>query len=507
MVLYDDGAHADGQADDGVYSNYYSRTGRIGSYQFKLSASGNSSDGGIFSRLYYLSTVSVLAGDGDGDGMPDNWERGVGLDPTVNDAAADPDGDGLNNLREYQNGTDPYTADSDLDELGDGPEVDAHRTNPTNADSDLGGETDGSEVAAGRDPLDPSDDFDRSQTTYLPMVCREHGVAPSPWRAGTGIQSRSVHALAVDPGNCNTVYAATDQGLYKSTDGGNLWAPTSLNALLAVQPLAASDAPTFAKADESATGPTLISAVTTDPHNGQIVYAAAWGQGIFKSTNGGQSWAQVNNGLGCLWLYDIDAVPNNGQVLYAGGVEYPAGQGGGVWKSTNGGASWSQVSNGLGSRNVHALALDPSSPSVIYAGTRAGIFKSYNSAGYWQGIGQPGSGHPWAIVVDPRNGQNVYVALGGGGVYLSTSGGGGWSPANTGLTNRDLRALTIDPGNSQRLYAGSDGGGVYVTGNAGGSWDAMNRGLASLDVKALCQQTGCGIIHAGTADGAWWYRP
>jgi photosystem II stability/assembly factor-like uncharacterized protein len=346
----------------------------------------------------------------------------------------------------------------------------------------------------------------RASAIYLPTMVKGRGPSLPAWRAGTGIQSRSVYSLAVDPANCNTLYAATDQGLYKSTDGGKSWRPTGLNNLLAAQALA-SDAPPFDKAGDGSASPMLVSAMTTDPHNSQVIYAAAWGQGIFKSTNGGQSWAKANSGLDCLWLYSIVADADNSQVLYAGGVEYPAGEGGGVFKSTNGGQSWFPVINGLGNRNVHSLAVDPGNANVIYAGTRGGIYRSYNGGNFWQPAGRPGSGYPWAIAVDPRNGQTVYAGLGGGGVYRSTDSGASWSPVNAGLANRDLRTLIIDPANSQRLYAGTNGGGVYGTTNGGGSWSPMNRGLGSLDLKALCQRAGCGIIHAGTSRGAWWYKP
>jgi len=135
LVLYDDGRHGDGSPNDGLYGNVLHRTQRAGSYAVIVTAIGSAPAHGAFTRrdraAFYLSPNT----DSDGDGMPDEWERRFGLNPSSQDGSEDLDLDGLINLQEYRNGTDPR-----------------------NSDSDGGGENDGSEVAHGSDPGERADD-------------------------------------------------------------------------------------------------------------------------------------------------------------------------------------------------------------------------------------------------------------------------------------------------------------------------------------------------------------
>lgn len=129
-------------------------------------------------------SLTSIPSDGDGDGMPDDYEILNGLNPIVNDAALDKDGDGSSNYAEYLAGTNPddddtdgdgltdgtgeaaagtspLNADTDGDGLSDGDEVDLYQTDPTLADTDGDGQSDGVEINGHNgntsDPLDPGD--------------------------------------------------------------------------------------------------------------------------------------------------------------------------------------------------------------------------------------------------------------------------------------------------------------------------------------------------------------
>ncbi|TFF91513.1 VWA domain-containing protein, partial [Candidatus Thorarchaeota archaeon] len=151
LPLYDDGAHADALANDGIYGNIFTRTtGRALEYlvldgitfRVSIKANGTSSGGASFSReaLGAFHLIRPTDWDQDSDNLPDMWEDRYGLDSnsSLGDDGydGDPDGDYLLNAEELQQGT-----------------------NPMECDTDWGGESDYSEVQFGRSPLYPADDY------------------------------------------------------------------------------------------------------------------------------------------------------------------------------------------------------------------------------------------------------------------------------------------------------------------------------------------------------------
>ena len=135
LSLFDDGAHGDGTANDGLYGNRFTSTFTAGSYVVRVTAAGTSNIGSPFVRRITRAFDLAQDEDKDQDGLPDAWEEENGTDPFTNDAQQDPDLDMLVNSGEFQNGT-----------------------HPLDPDTDDGGEGDGSEVFGQKDPLDPDDD-------------------------------------------------------------------------------------------------------------------------------------------------------------------------------------------------------------------------------------------------------------------------------------------------------------------------------------------------------------
>ena len=128
--------------------------------------------------------------------------------------------------------------------------------------------------------------------------------------------------------------------------------------------------------------------------------------------------------------------PSTPATLYAGTIK------GGVFKSTNGGNSWTTINSGLTSTFVFALAIDPSTPATLYAGTSGGVFKSTNGGTTWQ----PTTGaNPFltvgggrALAIDPSTPATLYAGTFAFGVFKSTNGGASWTDVNSGLPTNTI---------------------------------------------------------------------
>jgi hypothetical protein len=180
------------------------------------------------------------------------------------------------------------------------------------------------------------------------------------------------------------------------------------------------------------------------------LFAGTQGGGIFKTINGGGSWAPANTGLTATFVDALAINPMTPATVYAGT------NGGGVFVSTNGGDSWTAVNIGLTSPNVTALAIDPATPAILYAGTN------------------------------------------GGGVFKSINGGDSWTAVNLGLKSLSVQTLAVDPIRPSTLYAGTDGAGVFQSLDGGGSWNAMNGGLSNMRIYALAIDSIGRTLHAGS---------
>src|SRR5207249_2244542 len=117
----------------------------------------------------------------------------------------------------------------------------------------------------------------------------------------------------------------------------------------------------------------FTSGLAIDPQTPTTLYATSGSYvgslfigGVFKSTDGGESWSAVSAGLPNLPVPALAIDPQTSTTLYAGT------QGGGVFKSTDGGESWSDFNTGLTNLLVSSVVVDPRRPTTLYAGTQGG---------------------------------------------------------------------------------------------------------------------------------------
>jgi len=243
--------------------------------------------------------------------------------------------------------------------------------------------------------------------------------------------------------------------IYRSTDAGDSW------QLLADLPFGEN-----------------TSDMELDPKNPSVLYALTDSSKVYKSTDGGRTWADRSKGLpdGCLYG-SMEVDPTNGNIVY---VNLSNGE---VYKTKNGAASWKEASTGLAldQPSTCALAIDPKDPSVLYAGGRP-IFKTVNGGKQWTRISDRGC---WTIAVDPNNVQDVYCA--GGGVARSTDGGSTWTSFE--LDTEHFLGVAVHPASSKIILAGGYGQGIYRSQDAGKTWSSQNSGLDAVDVAGLSAQS------------------
>jgi photosystem II stability/assembly factor-like uncharacterized protein len=321
--------------------------------------------------------------------------------------------------------------------------------------------------------------------------------AGSSWRVVANL-SGSPQALAIDPQTPTTLYLRAYRRVYKSTDGGDRW--TLVNTSLPGSYLS-------------------VQNLVIDPQTPTTLYAGTFGDGVFKSTDGGGTWNAVNTGLPTPYspgsYPSVDALaidPQTPTTLYLG-----LGDGSGVYKSTNGGGSWSPASTGLGEGPIYSLAIDPQTPTTLYAAVGyGGIFKSTDGGGTWHAAsaGLPTwGGSNYRIVsslaIDPRTPTTLYAAT-GAGVFKSVNGGGDWSAVNSPA----VVLLVIDPQTPTTLYGGAEFRGIVKSTDAGAGWRAVNTGLTNSLVVGLAidPQTpttlyasayGQGLFRSTDGGGSW----
>ena len=247
-----------------------------------------------------------------------------------------------------------------------------------------------------------------------------------------------VCSLAIDPSMPNTLYAGTERGVFKSTDGGATWSSLGLTNI-------------------------DIDALAIDPGTPTTLYAGTYGDGVFKSMDGGRTWNAAKAGLTNDIVYALAVDPLTPSTLYAGvDPRYPDA---GVFKSTDGGSTWQAIDSLLKHSDVWALAIDPLTPTILYAGTdNGGVFKSTDGGATWSSVGLTDVDID-TLAIDPGTPSTFYAgtygdggfkSTGTGGVFKSTDGGATWS--SIGLTDVYIDTLAIDPGTPTTLYAGTYAG-------------------------------------------------
>jgi photosystem II stability/assembly factor-like uncharacterized protein len=299
----------------------------------------------------------------------------------------------------------------------------------------------------------------------------------------------SIGALAVAPSNPNIIYVGSGEGLqrpdlsvgdgiYKSTDAGKTWTHLGLRDGQQIPQIA------IDPRDPNR----LFVAVLGHP------YGPNAERGLYRSTDGGQTFQKIlykdeNTGAS-----DVKLDPRNSDVVYAalwearqGPWENGAfsGNGGGIFKSTDGGEHWKPLTQGLPSVAeggvVQAnLAVSPSDPNRLFAALASAhstaIYRSDDAGESWTNITSDprpaeriGGGDLPVPVVDPKNPDVVYIAS--TVTMKSIDGGKTWTALRGAPGGDDYQGIWIDPTDTAILLLVSDQGAI-ITVNGGETWSS-----------------------------------
>ncbi|HEY0366984.1 MAG TPA: hypothetical protein VGC73_10965, partial [Pyrinomonadaceae bacterium] len=308
---------------------------------------------------------------------------------------------------------------------------------------------------------------------------------------GTG----SVGAIAVADSDPNTIYVGMGEspirgnvshgdGVYKSNDAGKTWKRTGLE-----------DTRQIPRIRIHPKNPDLVYVAAL----GHV-----WGpndqRGVFRSKDGGKTWDKIFSRGNKAGAIDLILDPSNANILYAGFWEVyrkpwtleSGGPGSGIFKSTDGGDTWNELTRNPGMPKGMVgkvgIAVSPANPDRVWAIVEAedgGVFRSDNGGNTWTRVNEERRLRQRAwyytrIYADPKNADSVYIL--NTGFYRSNDGGRTYT--GIGVPHGDNHDLWIAPDDPNRMIESNDGG-ANVSYNGGRSWTEQDQPTAQFYRVAL----------------------
>jgi photosystem II stability/assembly factor-like uncharacterized protein len=293
----------------------------------------------------------------------------------------------------------------------------------------------------------------------------------------------SIGSIAVSDADPNLIYVGTGEGcprgdvtygdgVWKSPDAGKTWVHLGL------------------------AGTQTIPKIIVNPRNPSEIFVAALGhifgsnqeRGVFKSTDGGNTWKKVLYKDDKTGAVDVEFDPNNPHVLFAALWQVnrtpysltSGGPGSGLYKSTDDGETWTHLEgHGLptgiwGRVGISVSGADSNRVYALIEAEKGGLYRSEDGGETWSLVN--GAHNLWQrawyymhVFADPKTVDMLYVL--DVGMYRSTDGGKTFETLHP--SHGDNHALWIDPDNSNRMITGDDGG-VMVSVDGGGTWTTEN---------------------------------
>lgn len=275
-----------------------------------------------------------------------------------------------------------------------------------------------------------------------------------------GIDVDDIGSLVIDPKNPNRMYAVgfTTRTVYRTGDGGAVWRRSArgLDRGAAVNSLA----------------------LTRLPGRSLPILWAATGSGVYRSLDGGVTWALASPDLGGRTFWEVAAHPSRPRVLWAaGGVDFVKGGEFGIFRTADAGATWRLANRGLRAMAVQAVAFDSDEPNVLWVAGSNGIWRSGDLGATWavrNGDLTFNQHFVYDLQVDRFDPDIAWIGT-HEGVFVTEDNGLTWEPRNEGIPFdggiapvTQIRLAT----DRSTLYAALSGlfPGLYKSTDGGAHW-------------------------------------
>ncbi len=302
------------------------------------------------------------------------------------------------------------------------------------------------------------------------------------WTEAKDLKGEALHALTQSSKTPDILIAGTNSGILRSKDAGESWERL---------PTAATP------------GLINVESLAIDPRNTDVIYAGTWYL-PYKSTDGGQTWKVIKNGMiddSDVFAIDID--PRNPNHVIASACS-------GIYDSRDAGETWKKV-QGIPSqsRRTRAILQHPSVAGIVFAGTTEGFWTSSNGGSSWANTSSRQL-EINSIAVHPKNPESVYIGTNNYGVMVSHDMGKTFAQSNSGFSARRAYLIQPDRERSNRLYAttintATGGGFFYVSDDTGETWRESMRDMPS---RLICfsivqDQRDANLLYIATNMGVY----
>ena len=304
------------------------------------------------------------------------------------------------------------------------------------------------------------------------------------WRESPELKNEALHSLTQSDSNPNVLITGTFNGIFRSENSGDTWTqlPTS-----------------------NTPGLVHVESLAIDPRTANTIYAGTWYL-PYKSTDGGQSWKNIKNGIiddSDIFAIDID--PRDPNHIIASACS-------GIYESGNAGDSWTKV-QGIPSqsRRTRAIVQHPSIAGLVFAGTTEGFWRSERGgkADSWM-VTTSRQLEVNSIAIHPSRPQTIYIGTNNYGVMVSNDGGKSFLPTNGGYSGRFANVIMADRETPNRIYSSTintttGGGFLFVSTDNGETWRPSMRNMPNrLITYAILQDAmDANIIYLGTNLGVY----